>query len=92
MAFDIEINSGKEISPHRIKLEYNEFDMIVDLMKKADDFSLLKRCMSDYFDDGEIFLNELNDLKHEVTELGIIVKNTNHFLLQQFVNDFNSLT
>ncbi len=88
MAFDIEIDYGGIESPFWMSLEFSEFNILFDVIKEQDNLPLLKRCLANYFGDGEIYLNELNDLKIEIIKVRNIVKNTSHSFMENLLVNF----
>ncbi len=91
MALDIEIDFGNKTSPYWLGLEFTEFNILVDAIKGRDTFPLLHRCLSNYFGDNEIYLDELKGLKSEVIELSEVLKIADDFSMEIFLDSFIKL-
>ena len=66
MALDIFITDSHGNIEKSIPLRYEDYDTIMSLIESDPSFSLLKRVLADYYGDGEVYLNELENLKKEI--------------------------
>lgn len=93
MALDIEIDQVSEGKANSISLYYNEYNLILDRLQQEENFPILKRCLSDYFGEYEIFLNELRELKSEVDSLKKLYVKSDENTMKTiiFLNNFSTL-
>ncbi len=66
MALDIVVNDSHGKIEKSISLYIDDYDFIMDKIEHSNIFPLLKKIFSDYYGDGEVYLNELECLKKEV--------------------------
>ncbi len=90
MALDIEIDDI--LHPKQIQLGVNDFNVIVDKLKTLNNCPILGRSLTNYFNDNEIYLNELNLLREEILRISRSLMESNENSTLLFLNDFLSLT
>jgi len=89
MALDIELDNESAESGS-VRLDFREFSIVVDVIKEKE-FPLLKRALSNFFGDNEIYLSELNDLKYELNKLTDILETSIDPLVNNFITDLLNL-
>ena len=91
MALDIFIFDFHENVEKSISLYLDEYDKIMEYIENTDDFIIIRKAMSDYYGEHEIYLNELENLNKEALNLKDVFKSSHSNALNIFIDDFLSL-
>lgn len=91
MALDILVNDYHDNQEKSISLYLDEYDNIMKRIESLDDFELIKKAISDYYGEYEIYLNELDNIKVEAQELKELFQSYDSKALQNFIDEFLNL-
>ena len=69
MPLDILIDTGNDKETRALMLLIEDYNTIMEASKGKAAFPILNRVLLDYFGDAEVYLDELTELKQEVTQL-----------------------
>lgn len=91
MALDILISDNHDKTIKSIPLFLKNYDPIMEQIESRNNFFILNRILSDYYGEGEVYLDELNSLKSEVMELKLLFRISDPNKTKIFLNDFLEL-
>ena len=91
MPLDIQIDDEKKGAHKLLSLHLGDYDLILKMIGGHQNFSILKRSLSDYYGEAEIYLNELENLKMEIEILQKLVETNSPETLKDFLSDFHEL-
>jgi len=90
MSLDIEIDGVDDFNP--LHLFIDDFNVIVDKIKSLKNCPILERNLSNYFADGEVYLDELGPLKEEILTVMNSLKNAKTDSALRFLTEFINVT
>lgn len=91
MALDILVNDFHDNVENSISLHLEEYDIIMNHIEKTNDFILIRKAISNYYGDYEIYLNELDNLNKEVLNLKKKLKLSHYKSAKDFIDRFLNL-
>jgi hypothetical protein len=91
MPFDI-FTTDIHAKPERaIRLGIDEYDLITEKICNLDNLFLFKKVFEDYYGEAEVYINELESLKSEITILKNDLSPSESAKANKFLNDFSNL-
>ncbi len=87
MPLDILILNPQGKVSKLLPLYIDEYDIIFELIDNVTGFDILKRVLSNYYGDNEVYLNELESFKAEVVKLKYQLQNSSSENARKFIND-----
>ena len=91
MPLDILITDFHENIEKSIPLRISDYDLIRRKISDLKNFPLLEKCLSNYYGDYEIYLNQVPDLKKEVLTFRNLFKPSFSESLKDFISGFLDL-
>jgi hypothetical protein len=88
---DIGINNGHGEMDLFVTLGMDDYTEIIEIIKASMSFPILNKNISDYYGEGEVYLNELNQLKGEVLRLQDCFKSLSPDSVFKFLTTFENL-
>jgi hypothetical protein len=88
MAFDILIADSHGNAEKLISLYIEEYDFIMEKIEPLDNFSIIKKSLSNYYGESEVYLNELDNLKLEVLAFEENFQSFYPQAISAFISDF----
>ena len=69
MALDIFISDSHDTPEKLLSLYIEDYDLIMEKIDHLSNFSLIKKNLSDYYGENQVYLNELHSLRAEVKDI-----------------------
>lgn len=88
MPLDILINDFHDNVEKSIPLFLEDYDVIMEYIESRNNFILIRKAISNYYGDFEIYLDELDELNKEVLNLRDVLKSSDSESAKVFIDRF----
>ena len=88
MALDILVSDLSDKVEKSVSLYLEEYNSIMERIENNNDFALVRKAISNYYGEYEIYLNELDKLNKEALHLKDSFKHSHSQNLKEFIEEF----